>query len=407
MPSRFDVCVVGAGVVGIFTAYLLAKRGFSVCLVDRGEPGFEASRYNAGLVVPSMALAELHRIEIRRAIRWLLDAASPVKVNPSQLLREIKWILDFMRMSNIKLEEALEVLRKLGELSISTLERIIKEEKIECRYSRVGVVEVYVSGANLEEAWDTVRKRLSADRVKLLNRDSLPPFVKDVAGGILYVGDACLAPDLLIDSLVGLLRSVYEVKVMSKTEVYSISTDANSLTTSAGELAFGDLVVSAGPWTGDLLKSIGASFKVVPAKGYCVILRKKDSGVDMPLMFEEYGVAVNPSNSPLIRLTGFFELAGFDKSIPEARIEQILGRVFSHVPELGGAEVVASFSGLRPCLSFRLPITARHPRYRNLYIATGHCRLGITLAAGSAELVSRMIAGEELPFDASVLSFPK
>ncbi|HIQ30388.1 MAG TPA: FAD-binding oxidoreductase [Candidatus Caldiarchaeum subterraneum] len=408
MQRRFDVCIAGAGVAGLTTAYLLAKRGYEVCLIERTEHAREASRYNAGLIVPSMAVTELYKIELKKALEWLLNPSSPIKVKPAILLKELKWILHFMRMHGIKREEGLEALRKLGELSMNTLERIISVENIECKFMRKGVMEVYVNENSLHATYEEAENIIPKEYFTLVSESEIPYFLRNVAGGILYLKDACLSPDLFLDGLSNTLAEMNQVTILNKNEVTSIMPVNSTLKTAGGaEIRYRNLVIAAGPWSRGLLSGLGTKLKVLPAKGYCILLHKPDCSIEIPLMLEEYGIGVNPCNAPIIRITGFFELSGFDKSIPRERLELIMRRVSYHIPVLAGAEVLEQASGLRPCVSRRIPVISQHAKFRNIYIITGHCRLGMTLSSGSAELVSRMIAGEELPFDISLFSLPQ
>ncbi len=408
MQRKFDVCIIGAGVVGLTTAYLLAKRGYEVCLLERNEHSREASRYNAGLIVPSMAATELYKIELRKALEWLLNPDSPVKVKPALLLKNLKWIVDFMRMHGIKQEESVHAIRKLGELSVNVLESIISKEKIECKFRRKGVMEVYTDENSLKQAWEETEKIVSKEHVKLVPKDDMPDFIHHAAGGILYMNDACLAPDLFLDGLNISLIKTNKITFLRRTEVTNVIPENNVVETSKGHhIRYDSLVIAAGSWSGGILSKLGIKLKVVPAKGYCILFHRPSSGINVPLMFEEYGIGVNPCNAPTIRVTGFFELTGFDKTLQMERLESIKRRMRYHIPVLANASIMEQNSGLRPCVSRRIPVIARHTRFRNIYVSTGHCRLGMTLSAGSAELISRMITGVNLPFDIDVFSLPQ
>jgi len=356
-----------------------------------------------------MALTELYNITITQALKWLISPSSPVKISLGVMLRNLSWIRRFMKIEDENYSVYLETLRNLGKYSMTVLTEVIEREKIECNMIKNGVIEAYSNHANLEEAWEDAKHKLGKDDIEYLGKDELPKFLQNLAGGILYKRDACLSPDLLIEKLTEILKS-NNVEIMQNTKINKILIKDNRsiqgvVSVGDGMIYADNVVITAGPWSGLLLKQLKIPLALMPAKGYALITRLKDGvEINIPVMFEEYGVALNPSRSPYIRITGFFELFGFDKTIRDNRIEAIFNIASNHVKGIADSEIVEKAAALRPCPANRIPIITRHNKIQGLYIATGHCRLGMTFAAGTGDIVSRLVSGDGLPFDISVFS---
>lgn len=338
--TRCDVCVVGGGVVGLFTAYFAAKKGHIVSVLERGRVASEASRFNAGFVVPEMGTHEFQSIGVSQALRWLFSPSSPIRVGSRQLLSKTGWILSFMRGGEEQNRESrLLALKRLANHSINMLEQVIARENIECDYIRRGVVEAYRTEREFRQAADSVRNALKEGSAVEIVEDpsALPTHLTNVYGAIYYKNDAALSPDKLTQALAQVLRE-QGVNIIEETEASAFHVDGSriySITTRREQIKAEAFALTAGPWTDQLLSLLGLDLRLMPAKGYVVMLDSRDmKHLEIPVMFREDGVAVNQADINRVRATGFFELVGYDKTASPARLEQIRRVVVRHIPAL-------------------------------------------------------------------------
>ena len=146
----------------------------------------------------------------------------------------------------------------------------------------------------------------------------------------------------------------------------------------------------------EILAPLGYNPKVLPARGVVLLY---DSGgrkiVPMPTLLEDYGIALVQHESGTVRLTSFFEMTGYKEEFAEDRKAWLEGTGRTHLPALAGLKRIHEGTGFRPCTPDQMPVIGRVPGYDNLFVATGNCRLGITLAPVTAYIIRALVDGVE------------
>jgi len=170
--------------------------------------------------------------------------------------------------------------------------------------------------------------------------------------------------------------------------------------TTCGDIAAGEVVLTAGSWSAALGELAGVPLPIQPAKGYSVTLRRPSGWPEMPFMLSESRVAVTPMGDTL-RIGGTLELAGMDLSINQRRVDAILDAVPRYLPDfdIGSYEILETWCGLRPCTPDGLPFLGRGPDVRNLVVAAGHAMIGVSLGPVTGKLVRQIVAGERAEND--------
>jgi D-amino-acid dehydrogenase len=166
------------------------------------------------------------------------------------------------------------------------------------------------------------------------------------------------------------------------------------LDTTAGRMRTGAVVVAAGVWTRELAAEVGAFVPLEAAKGYHVEVEGSPPPVSRPVYMEEVRVIATPLGKRL-RLAGTLELLGLDMRVDPIRVDALAraARRVLRVP--ADARAVQVWRGLRPCTPDGLPLIGRSDGCDNLYLATGHAMLGITLAPATGEIVASLVTGEQ------------
>ncbi|MBW2092971.1 MAG: FAD-dependent oxidoreductase, partial [Deltaproteobacteria bacterium] len=180
------------------------------------------------------------------------------------------------------------------------------------------------------------------------------------------------------------------------TEVLGFETESSKILTvhtTKGSFKPGQIVLAGGAWSPELAKNLGIRLPIQPAKGYSLTYKKSEDSPLIPLMLSEAAVAVSPL-AETIRFSGTLELAGWNQSVNQRRVNAIMKKIREYIPGAEDLELVEIWRGFRPCLPDSLPIIGRTDRCKNLILATGHATIGMVLGPVTGKLVSQLAAYE-------------
>jgi D-amino-acid dehydrogenase len=393
-----DVLVIGGGAIGVCSAYYLAKNGASLAIVERNTLASGCSEANAGLIVPSYIIPLANPGAFRQGFRWMFRSASPFYIKPRLDFNLLQWIWLFWKASKKRqMAKGMQTLKNLSSASSSLFENLIQEESLECGYTKAGWLFVYrtekgfsesVEEAHLLEAHGVQVKILSAEKTLEME----PALLSGVIGGVYYSEDAHLDPAVFVLSLAARLKKK-GIGIHEQTEVSGFEIQSGrikSVRTSQGDFYPKKVIVAAGSWSPGLLGLMNRRLPLQPAKGYSITVGKPGNCPKIPLYLGESKVAVTPLEKSL-RLGGTLELAGMDFTVNRSRVEGIKSASRDYLGSIPDLDAGKLWSGLRPCSPDGLPFISRLPDYSNLYIATGHGMLGISLAPITGRLISQLV----------------
>jgi D-amino-acid dehydrogenase len=166
------------------------------------------------------------------------------------------------------------------------------------------------------------------------------------------------------------------------------------------------VVMAAGAWSPKLLRPLGMRISLQPAKGYSITISNQGGKPRLPLYLSEDKIAITPLGERL-RISGILDFTGMDLGIEKRRLQTILEAARGALDLPLNGDEVQEWCGLRPCTPDGLPIIGRSELYNNLILATGHCMLGITLAPVTAELVFKIIEGDEVDVPLEAISLER
>ncbi len=161
-------------------------------------------------------------------------------------------------------------------------------------------------------------------------------------------------------------------------------------------IAAGQVVLTAGAWSAPIAQAIGAPFPMQPAKGYSITVKQPANSPHHYLYLGEARVAVTPMGETL-RFAGTLELAGFDFTINQRRVNAVLYAANNYLADSAEKEVVEIWRGMRPCSPDGLPFIGRSHRLTNLTIGTGHATLGMSMGPVTGKLLAEIVQ-EKRPF---------
>jgi D-amino-acid dehydrogenase len=399
--------ILGSGLLGTTSAYFLARRGWEVTVLDRQQgPGRETSFANGSLMTPSMPEPWNSPGSWRVLLASLGRSDSPLKLRLKALPNLGRWGGGFLRNSSAVLYErntiknlrlALHSMRVLGELR--------RETGIEYGGVAQGSLRVIRDPAALERAlaWgqrlrtygEIQCRRLTVEQL-IAMEPALAPIGGELAGGIHYpideIGNA-------FKFCVGLAEHARAqgVEFRFQTPVTGIEARQGRITAVlSGKHRFSadHFVIAAGSYTPILLRPLGLDVPIRPAKGYSVTFEhpRLDPPLRMPICDDDFHAVVVPLEG-VIRVAGTAEFAGYDLSLTETRIRNLL-RLVNQVLPRGGFERAHArpWCGLRPMSVDGVPIIGPTP-IGNLWLNSGHGPLGWTMAAGSGQLLADLLTG--------------
>jgi D-amino-acid dehydrogenase len=394
------VVVVGGGVIGVCSAYWLARRGAAVTLLERDEIGRGASYGNAGLISPGHP--PINRPgRVRQALRSLSDPLSPLYVEPRWDPSLLRWVWTFRRYCTEEhVEHSMRSLSPLGLATSDLMDELVRAERLDCGYRRSGYLEVFDTEQGLAagQAEAAVVARHGFDP-EYLDADGLrerePCLSTGVVGGWFHPEGTVVHPYRFVVELAD--RATRRgARLHSRTAAREVVTErgrVRGVRTAAGELVEGDAVVLAtGAYSPGLMAALGCPLPVQPAKGYH---SDRDPGagapdLEVPCLLGESAVFCSPIDG-FVRLAGTLEFSGRNHDIRLARLHQLDAAARRYFDRTGSGEPLSEWCGLRPCTPDGLPVIGPVPGVLGAYVATGHAMLGLTLGPVTGMLIADLV----------------
>jgi D-amino-acid dehydrogenase len=403
--ERAPILVIGAGIIGTFSALELRRAGYEVTLVDEKDPGEGCSAGNAGLLSPGAVVPYSCPESLRSLPRWLLDPLSPLSIRPWGLAASLPWLLSWMRFSTPA--RSLATGRAMMLLHGPSLERY---REVLAEAGRPDLVrqegQLYVSRRPEAFREDHVTRTLREEagvETLAIGRDGLRELVPALAptfqSGLLLPKNGntvsslglvrCLARHFA--ALGGrILRGRAQELVRDGERVTGVRVGAEIL-------AAREVVIAAGIDSAAFARAFGVRAPLQAERGYHLMLTDPRVDVPLPISNKDHGFAITPMTEGL-RLAGTSEITPPSAS-PRWQRAAILGRLAAEMfPGLSTGASTRWF-GSRPSLPDGLPMLGRAPGAANLVFAFGNGHFGMTAAPCMASVVTSIIDRRPPPID--------
>jgi len=400
------VCVLGAGVVGLTTAWSLARDGHDVTIVEaRGGAALEASFANGGQLSYSYVAPLADPAVLPKLPAWLLQRDSALRFIPRFDVQQWRWCVAFLLAcrSRRARQTALEML-SLGALSKAALHEIVEHESIAFDYARNGKLVVYRDPHEFERARRKMELLVAAgSNQRALDGSAcvtLEPALAHaqplIAGGIHTPSEEAGDCHRFGVALADALQRRHRVTIRYETPVRELVSEGGRIVaarTSAGDIEADAFVVALGLGSVPLLDALGVRLPVYPLTGYSLTIHNAD-----PLHTPRVSVTdlhrkiVYAPLGGRLRIAGMVEIAGLSDAQRAGRVELLKRQAQEIFPAAGDYASAQTWCGHRPATPDSKPLIGRTP-YSNLLLNTGHGALGFTLACGSARVIADVIAG--------------
>lgn len=398
--------IIGSGLIGVTSAYFLSRRGWEVTVLDRQDgPGQETSFANGSLLTPSMPEPWNAPGSWRVLLASIGRSDSPLQLRVKALPQLAGWGTRFLRNSSRERYERNSIRNlKLALHSLEVLGQLRQEIDIEYGSATSGTLRVFRDRAQLERAlaWagrlkaEGMTYRLLTGSEVAAMEPALSPISGQLAGAINYPVDEIGNAYKFCVGLADHARRA-GVDFRFRTPVTGIASRHGKITAvRSGDQEFtaDSYVVAAGSYTPLLLKTLGISVPVRPAKGYSLTFQRPSPDIPfrVPVCDDDFHAVVVPLEN-VIRVAGTAEFTGYDLSLSEARIGNLVKLVRQVLPAWTLDPATAKpWCGLRPMSADGVPIIGPTP-IGNLWINNGHGPLGWTMAVGSGQLLSDLLTG--------------
>lgn len=400
-----DIVVLGGGVVGVTSAWYLAKAGHKVTLLERRDGvALETSHANAGQISPGYASPWAAPGIPLKAAKWLLQKHAPFTVRPTSDPFQLRWMLKmFANCTPAAYAVNKGRMVRLAEYSRDCMKVLRDELALDYEGRQLGTLQLFRSQAQRDASQRDIEV-LEEYGVPYQSLDAggceeVEPALARVRGKV--VGGLRLPGDETGDCFRFTQALADEARKLGVSFVFNCAIDeveiakGRAVAVRAGEQRFqADAIVCAlGSYGTGFLRPLGIELPVYPVKGYSLTLPMTDAeGAPRSTVLDEtYKVAITRFDER-IRVGGMAELSGFNLALNPRRHDTLAMVVRDLFPQGGNLEQATFWTGLRPMTPDGTPLVGPSP-IPGLWLNTGHGTLGWTMAAGSGQLLSDLISG--------------
>ncbi len=396
------IAVIGAGVGGLAIALKLRREGYRVTIFEPEEPGSQVSSGGAGMIMAAQ-VGPLSQPGLWRKLPKILnDPQGPLVVHWGHMPRLTPWFRRFLRNSRRNRYNAIaDTLAPLTTQSLHAwLElmgphdgpRLLRQDGLLYVFKSPRVFRAARKDAAFRDGYGVSSEIIPAEELRQME----PSLGPNLAGGVLYPENGhCTDLDKLAAALAGAFRtSGGELHRVTVRQLLSGGNGVVRLVCDDGEHSVETAVVSAGLWSGPLVKPYGVKQMLAAERGYHLMLKEPQISIRRPIIAGDYSFAITPLSGG-IRLAGTSEFASARTQPNWERADMLLDQAKTFLPEINGEESASRWMGPRPSTADSLPVIGRTPKNPNIICAYGHGHLGLTLGAVTANIVADLIARRE------------
>jgi D-amino-acid dehydrogenase len=400
-----DVAIIGAGIVGLATAFKLCEAGRSVTLIDRKGIAEETSRGNAGGLAFSDVLPLASAGMLRKLPKWLSDPLGPLTIPPAYLAQITPWLMRFWRAGwPDRTRASIAAQSALMRLAQAEMQSLVAAAGLDPLIRRDGVLELYESEAELKASapgWDARRREgIDFTHVRGSELADLQPGLSPrfVAGTFIPSWQQVSDPYDFALAIAAAAKARGAQILMAEVLGLGLATDGVALRLADGRtLRARQAVVAGGAWSKSLAAQLGDAIPLETERGYNTTLPPGSFELKRQLTFGGHGFVVSPLSSG-IRIGGAVELGGLALPPNFARADAMLHKAKAFLPGLR-TEGGTRWMGFRPSIPDSLPAIGASRRSPDIVYAFGHGHLGLTQSAATGKLVAELLNGVPASID--------
>jgi len=411
------ICILGGGVIGVTTAYYLAREGHQVTLLERHDRvAQEASFANGAQLSYSYVAPLADPAVLPKLPAWLLSRDSALRFVPQLDMQQWRWCLAFLRACTSAASRAATTqLLSLSFLSRSLLHELIATEGLQFDHVANGKLVVYRNPAGFAAAQRQMayQAQLGCEQTALdaAGCVALEPALahlhneqnKELAGGIHTPGEDVGDCRKFTEGVAALAVAKHGVELRLGVKLIGLRRMEKRIVavhTSAGDIEADAFVTCLGVGSAAMLAPLGITLPLYPLKGYSLTapVREPEYAPRVSITDIDHKVVYAPLADQL-RVAGMVDLIGMSKTPDPARLALLRRHGKAMFERAADFDAAREWCGMRPATPDSKPLIGATP-YRNLWLNTGQGALGFTLACGSAQTLADLVAGRAPRLDA-------
>ena len=400
------VTIVGAGIIGLCSAYYARQRGFEVWVIDRNPEGADScSTGNAGMIVPSHFVPLSAPGVVGIGVKMMLKPKAPFAFKFPPTLDQVLWSWIFMGKADPEHVAKCETILKDLNLKSRALYEVMTEDLgIGYQLEKKGLLMLFKTSKAFGEEKKLANRANeiginatvhTADEIRQID----PTVTMDIIGGVHFHDDCHLTPQ---DFLAALRKKLWAMGVhfdFGRAGVTSLVSkqDKVEVTTERGEKFDSDyVVVATGVWSKAFAKQLGIGMPMMAGKGYSVTLEKPVERPTICSLLMEARVAVTPMQNG-VRFGGTMELGEPDDAISYEKVKGIAESIPGYFPKFQESDFMDQkvWYGFRPCSPDGLPYIGKMRNNPRIVMASGHSMMGLSLGPITGMLVSEILSDVE------------
>ncbi|MBV8502109.1 MAG: D-amino acid dehydrogenase [Paucibacter sp.] len=416
------VIVLGAGIIGVATAWHLLEQGHEVTVVDRQkDAALETSFANGAQISVCFCEPWANAGAPLKVAKWLLRDDSPLLFRPRLEPAQWIWGLSFLKeCTTAAFERNVEQLVQLGRYSHAALKDVVGQTGIEYNRLERGILHFFSSQKDFDNGVEAARIMQShgVDR-RILDHDqvleiepALAGFQGRVYGGTYTPSDESGDARVFTQKLATLCEErgatfLYEHDIIGLDKVgdgIESVRICSRLTQQLRTLHADAFVNALASYAPALMKPLGEFLNIYPAKGYSATLKlKKPQAASVVSLLDDTRKLAISRLGDHVRIAGTAELSGFnldlDGATARTRCQSLVKRYEELFPGVADHSEPNFWTGLRPSTPSNIPYIGRSKTAKNLWVNAGHGTLGWTHGAGSGKAVAELMAGRRPHID--------
>jgi len=298
-------------------------------------------------------------------------------------------------------QKNLKPLNELGQLSAKNFAQIVAEEKFDCSYQEKGLLFLYKTEKALHDGQhegEFMQKH--GIPVSVYDKNKIheiePAALDDIIGGVHFTGDSHLNPAVFLKLLSDRVREM-GAELLENTAVTGFESAGGKVRvvrTGAGEFEAEQVILAAGALSPSVAKDLKLNIPIQPARGYSLTMSANKIMPSHALILGERRIAVSPMDG-VLRFTGRLEVGNSNMEPNPVWLERIENSAREYLRLDEKLDVKETWAGLRPTTPDGVPIIGKSPKHENLFLATGHAMLGLSLGLGTGQVIAELLNGRD------------
>ena len=403
MEKNLKIGIVGAGIQGISNALFLQKKGFSVTIFDRDEPGSPAASYgNAGHFSP-YASVPINRPDVLTDVpAMLLSTTGPLALKWNYVPKMIPWFLQFIRNCTTKrMMHTAKNMHQILDLALPAYDELFDEIELGGLVEKKGILYIWNDQSlKSRELEIKVRNELGVDQQVVTPKEihDLEPNIKPIYhGGVYYqYGRHARNPKKILLKLYDLFLKKGGKFLKMNIKDINFNDEKPVIKAETQSFLFDKIVIACGSFSKKLTDNLDEKIPLDTERGYHVHFKDCDHLLSRPVIFQNRGFGITPMEQGL-RVVGTVEFGGLDNPLSKSRVKNLINNAKYMIGDLPEHE--DEWLGFRPTLPDYLPVIGPSKKHKNVFYCFGHHHLGWTLGPISGKIISGMIAEENTNLD--------